>query len=194
MTESRAVILYDVNSKPLAIVDGVAIPADTPSLIISGRDAEDYAHNLVTDGVGVLKVSNQPPLPPAGATAFTLAVDEGDLEISAPPAYQEEESAFIGNGLNLFLQTFFSGAACDPNERGSRVDLLWREGGGPTDHIISRMYIAGQSLSFTLPDVNAARDGTQMTGDGTTTKLVIRRYRLSNPASEVDVEVRGYTQ
>jgi hypothetical protein len=56
------------------------------------------------------------------------------------------------------------------------------------------MYIGGQSLSFTLPDINEARDGTQMTGDGSTTKLVIRRYRLSNADSQVDVEVRGYTQ
>ena len=192
MTESRAAVLYDGNSKPLSIVDGVAIPASTPSLIISGRDAQDYAHNLVTDGEGVLKVSNQPPQPPPGTTPFSLAVAEVDLEISAPPAYHDQESAVIGSGLVLYLQTFASGAAGDPNERGSRVDILWREGVGPTDHVVTRMYIGGQSLSFTLPDVKAARDGTSLTGDGSTTKVVIRRYRLSNAASEVDAEVRGY--
>jgi hypothetical protein len=116
------------------------------------------------------------------------------MEIGAPPAYHEEESAVIDNAVNLYLQVFSSGAAGDPNERGSRVDILWREGAGPTDHVVSRMYIGGQSLSFTLPDVNLARDGTQMTGNGTNTKLVIRRYRLSNADSEVDAEVRGYTQ
>jgi hypothetical protein len=186
------VVLYDANGVAHSICDGVAIPADTPSLIVSGRDAQDYARNLVTDGEGVLKVSSQPPKPPPGTTPFALAVDEADLEIGAPPAYHEEESAVIGSGVNLYLQTFFSGAAGDPNERGSRVDLLWREGAGPTDHIVSRMYIGGQSVSFTLPDLNKARDGTALTGDASTTKLVIRRYRLSNADSQVDVDVRGY--
>lgn len=194
MTESRAAILYDSNSKPMAIVDGIAIPIDTPSLIVSGRDVQDYAHNLVTDGDGILKVSSQPPKPPPGTTVFTLAVPDVDLEISAPPTYHEHESAIIGNALNLILQVFSSGAMGDPSERGSRVDILWREGAGPTDHVVARMYIGGQSLSFILPDVNTARDGAQLLGDGATTKLVIRRYRLSNADSEVDVEVRGYIQ
>lgn len=161
---------------------------------VLGRDAENKARFFFTEADGTLRVASQPPSPPPGTTEFVLAVAEGSLEISSPPAYHETVSAAIGNSLDLYLQLFTAGAAGDPSERGSRVDLLWREGGTPTDHVIERVYLSGQSVTITLPDVHKARDGTALTGDGSTTKLVIRRYRLSNAAQEVDAIVRGYTE
>jgi hypothetical protein len=190
----KTVLVDGVNQIELAVADAVARPANTRALLMAGVDAQDVAHLLLTDGDGVLKVANQPPKPPPGTNEFVLAIAEGTLAIDAPPAYWETESAVIGNGLNLYLQLVTAGAAGDPSERGSRVDLLWREGAGPTDHVIERIYISGQSVTITLPEVNKARDGTTLTGNGTNTKLVIRRYRLSNAEAEVDAIVRGYTE
>lgn len=176
----------------------IAIPTHGTSIAsaygipILGRDAENYARFLFTESNGTLKVASQPPSPPPGTTEFVLSINESNLEIGSPPTYHEDESSVIGSGNDLYLQLFSAGAMGDPSERGSRVDLLWREGSGPTDHIIERMYVSGQSVTISLPDVNKARDGTSMTGNGTNTKLVIRRYRLSNADQEVDAIVRGY--
>jgi len=184
----------DVNEIALAVADGVALPANTRGLIIASVDGAGDVHFVQSDSEGNLRVASQPPQPPAGTTEFVLAVPDGSLEISAPPDYHETESSVIGSSVDLYLQSFTAGAGGDPSERGSRIDILWREGAGPTDHVVERVYISGQSVTITLPDVHKARDGQALTGDGTTTKLVIRRYRLSNADQEVDAVVRGYTE
>lgn len=187
--------LYDdVNNVAMAVAGDITRPTNTRGLLTAGVDALDTVHLLHTDGDGNLRVANQPPQPPPGTTAFVLAVLETNLEIGAPPTYHETESSAVANNAELHLQLFTAGAAGDPSERGSRVDIFWREGGGPTDHVIERMYVSGQSVTITLPDVHQSRDGTALTGDGSTTKLVIRRYRLSNADAEVDAIVRGYTE
>lgn len=163
-------------------------------LPVLGRDAEDKARFLFTEQDGTLRVASQPPSPPPGTTEFVLAQDEADLIVGPTPSFDETESATIGNGVDLFLQFLSAGAAGDPSEKGSKVEVYWREGAGPTDHLIERVYLSGQTVNVTLPDVHKARDGTVLTGDGSTTKLVIRRERLSTAAQEIDAEVRGYTQ
>lgn len=159
---------------------------------IVGRDYEDKSRYLFTEADGTLRVASQPPSAPPGTTEFVLAQDEVDLEVGPSPTFHESESAVIGNNVNLYLQTVIGGASGDPSEKGSKVEVYWREGAGPTDHLISRIYLSGQTVIETLPDVNKARDGTQMTGNGTNTKLVLRRERLSTSAQEIDGEVRGY--
>jgi hypothetical protein len=72
--------------------------------------------------------------------------------------------------------------------------VYWREGAGPTDHLISRIYLTGQTVNLVLPNVHETRDGTSMTGNGTNTYIVIRRERLSTSAQEIDAEVRGFTE
>jgi hypothetical protein len=176
----------------IAIATDATDLASGHGLAVLGRDAEDKARFLLTEDDGTLRVASQPPSPPPGTTEFVLAQDEADLVVGPSPSFEEEESAAIGNGLNLYLQTFTAGAAGDPSEKGSKVELYWREGGGPTDHLIARIYLTGQTVLETLPDVNKARDGTQLTGDGSTTKLVLRRERISTSAAEIDGEVRGY--
>jgi hypothetical protein len=190
--KQKVYLIDGVNEIELAIEDGELVPTDTRSLLISGADQLGYGHRLVTDGEGVLKVSAQPPLPPPGTNPYQVYVPDADLSISAPPSYHDTEGAIVGDGDHVKLQVFTAGAAGDPNERGSRIDVLWREGAGPTDHIIERMYVGGQTVTVVLPDVHDSRDGTDMIGDGSTTKIVIRRWRLSNAASEVDAIVRGY--
>lgn len=192
MSRTPAVVLYDATGKAHAVKNGVAIPADTPSLLLAGRDATDFSRDVLVEDDGTLRVASQPPSAPPGASEFVLAILDANLVIGAPPTYHETVSAVIGNGVDLYLQLFTTGAAGDPSERGSRVDLLWREGVGPTDHVIERSYVSGQSVTVILPDVSKARDGTSLTGNGTNTKLLIRRYRLSNSNQEVDAIVRGY--
>jgi hypothetical protein len=188
------VVLYDdVNNVALAAADGVAIPANTRGFMIMGQDADNHSHFLHIEDDGVLKVAARPPVAPAGTTEFILSVPDGSLSIGAPPVYHDAESAVIANGANLYLQSFTAGAAGDPTEKGSRVDLLWKEGAGPTYHTIDRMYVAGQSVTLVLPDTHEARDGTVLTGNGSNTRLVLRRYRLSNASQEVDGIIRGYT-
>lgn len=157
------------------------------------RDKQNLVRKILSEPDGALIVAAKPPSAPPGTTEFVLAGDT-PLEVGPVPNYQESVSAAIGSSVNLYLQSFSAGAAGDPSEKGSKVELYWREGGGPTDHLISRIYLVGQTVVQTLPNVNKARDGTQMTGDGSTTKLVIRRERLSTSAQEIDAEVRGYTE
>jgi len=176
----------------------VDVPADGESLAsgrgfaILGKDAEDYGRFLLAEENGTLRVASQPPSPPPGTTEFVLSQSDTVLEIGLADSPHDTESAVIGNGVDLYLQSFSSGAAGDPSERGSRVDIVWTA--SSVEHVVARLYIAGQSVERTLSDVNKARDGTTMTGNGTDTKLIIRRYRLSNADQEVDAEVRGYTQ
>lgn len=192
--QGKFVLYDDVNNLALAVADGVTLPENTRAILAASVDTQGEVHFHQSDGDGNLRVASQPPQPPPGTTEFVLAIDEAELEIRSPPTYHEEESGIITNGAELYLQLFTAGAAGDPSERGSRVDILWREGATPTDHVIERVYVAGQSMTITLPNVHKSRDGTTLTGDGSTTKLVIRRYRLSRSRQEVDAVVRGYTE
>lgn len=187
-------VLYDdVNNIALAVADNTALPANTRGLMIAGIDDAGKSQFVTVEASGKLQVAAQPPQPPAGTTEFVLANSEAVLEIGGGDSPAETESAVIGNGVNLYIQQLVAGAAGDPSEKGSKVELYWREGAGPTDHLIDRVYVAGQTVVETLPDAHKARDGTVLTGNGTNTKLVLSRIRLSNADQEVDAIVRGYT-
>jgi hypothetical protein len=186
-------LLFDhVSGLFLPVKHGDTLGATHPGLAVFGRDAELKSRVVLTEVDGTIRVASQPPSAPPGTTEFVLAGDT-PLEVGPNPTFQESESAAIENGVNLFLQSLAAGASGDPSEKGSKVEIYWREGGGPTDHLISRVYLSGQTVYIILPNVNQARDTTAMTGDGTTTKLVIRRERMSTSAQEIDAEVRGYT-
>lgn len=43
---SPAAILYDASGNPLAVQDGVAVPANTPSLLLAGKDINGYARHV----------------------------------------------------------------------------------------------------------------------------------------------------
>jgi len=190
---SRAHLVDGVNKVELAVVHDTAVPANTRGLLVMGADSQDVARRLLTDGEGKLKVAAQPPSPPPGTTPFVLAGDT-PLSVGPVPNYQEAVSAVISNGTKLYLQTVAAGAAGDPSENGSKVEVYWREGSPAVNHLITRMYLTGQTVNLVLPDAHTARDGTEMTGNGSNTYLVIRRERLSTAAQEIDAEVRGYTE
>lgn len=190
---SPAVILYDANSVAMAVERGVAIPAGTRTLLFAGEGVDGKAYTIQVEEDGKLRVASTPPTPPAGTTEFVLSADS-PLEVGPNPTFQEKTSAAIANGETLKLQFVAGGAQGDPSESGSKVEVYWEEGAGPTRHLVERIYLSGATVYVSLPDVSKARDGTVMTGDGTNTKLVIRRERLSNSAQEIDAVVRGYTE
>jgi len=162
---------------------------DGPARVIVNEDGTSVAD---VNSNNALKVSPSPPVPPTGTTEFALAQDEAELSVSTTP--KETLSSIIANGVTLKVQMLCAGAAGDPSERGSKVEFYWREGSPATDHLIDRIYIVGQTLCFNLPDSSITRDGTSMVGNGTNTRFVIKRERISNSSQEIDAVARGYLE
>ena len=177
----------------MAVARDVAIPVNTRALLFSGEGADGKAYVARVSDEGKVSVAESPATAPPGTTPFTLASDS-PLEVGPNPTFQETVSSAIGNGLTLKIQFIAAGAAGDPSESGSKVEVYWREGAGPTDHLIERLYVSGATVYESLPDTSEARDGTPLNGDGSTTKVVVRRERLSNSAQEIDAVLRGYTE
>ncbi len=82
MNNSPAVILFDINGKQLAVQNGVAIPASTPSLLAAGSDGTNSRY-ITVDGTGKLIVVGSGnfaitaaalPLPTGASTEATLAL------------------------------------------------------------------------------------------------------------------------
>jgi hypothetical protein len=84
------------------------------------------------------------------------------------------------------------GAGHDPSERGTQVDLIYYD--GSTEHVVARFFVENTTFEIQLADISKARDGTTMTGNGTTKKLIIRRTRLSSADQRVDVHVQAYEE
>ena len=190
--ESPAVILYDADANPMAVSDGVAVPANTKGILLMGETEEGKAERLRLEEDGKIKVASQPPVPPPGTTPFQLSQNDAELVITGTGSPHITDSAVIDDTLNLYLQIIIIGSQGDPAIDGTRIEIVWVEGATPTEHIISRIYVAQQTIATVVPDINKARDGTQLTGDGSTTKLRIKRSRLAQQGIEVDAEVRGY--
>lgn len=178
----------------------VRLDGDTLALLagfpVMGKTAADVARYVLMEDDGTVRVASQPPSPPPGTTEFVFAVDDAELDVGSGGDVSSPHtslSPIIGNGLSLKLQQIQAGTEGDSSENGSVVEVYWREGGGPTDHLIDRFYVVGTSIQVPLPDTNKARDDTVMTGDGTTTRLAVVRRRLSVSALEIDFVVRGFT-
>jgi len=135
------------------------------------------------------KVSVTIPPPPPGGAKIAISADN-PLSISqATSPYLTEWT--IPTGKTLFIQQIIAGCQGDPSADGSKVEVYYYD--GATEHLVDRIYILGQTQFGNYPDTSTARDGTVMTGSGTTRKLRIYRSRLSNSTQEIDAVVRGYT-
>jgi len=164
-------------------------------VLVLGKDSNDAARMLATESTGILRVASQPAQPPAVATVLTFAVNDALLDVGsggAVPSPHTSLGAIIGNGINVYLQSAVIGTEGDTSENGSVIELYWRTA-GPIDHLISRFYVAGESLEIIYPDIHTTRDGTVMVGDGVNTRLIVVRRRLSAAALEIDFDLRGYT-
>lgn len=193
---SPAALLVDVDGNVIVYAPGDNIAAGD-AIGVVGRTVQNIARWLKVDDEGRLSVTPQPPVPPPGTTPFQVAVSEAQLDVGSGGQVASPHTTLgpiIGSGVSLTLQTINAGTEGDSSENGSVVEIYWREGGGPTDHLIERIYIMGETVQITLPDVTEARDGTAFTGDGSTTRIVVVRRRLSVAALEVDFVVRGFTE
>lgn len=138
-------------------------------------------------------VSVTAPEAPPSTTAVQLfapraSSDSTELEVAGNSSHDTEYA--IGDGNTLTIQYVQIGAQGDPNERGSRIEIIYDDVG--TERMIERFYATSFSAPFS-PNVSSARDGTALTGNaGGTKKLVIRRTRLAGGSGEIDVEIRGY--
>lgn len=189
----RGFLYDDVNNVAMAVAQDVAIPANTRSLLFSGRSYDGKSHIAEVSDIGRVSVTAFPISAPPGTTPFVVAADS-PLEVGPNPSFEETLGAIVADDTDLHVQFFAAGAAGDPSEKGSKVEIYWREGSPATDHLVERVYVSGSTVSLTLPDTNLARDGTTMVGNGTNTRLVVRRERLSTSAQEIDAVVRGYTE
>jgi hypothetical protein len=161
-------------------------------MLIAGKDGATARFAAITpdpiDGLnrlqiaGKIAVSNLPV--PAGGTKRVIVADT-PLSISG----SVDKSYLISSDKAFFVQQIVAGAEGDSNERGCRIEVIYKAGG--VEHIMERIYVVGFTQFGIYPDTNLTRDETLMVGDGTAT-LIIRRTRLSGASLEVDAVVRGY--
>lgn len=123
------------------------------------------------------------PVPPGG-TPITIAADN-PLSLNST----HETLYTITTGKSFKLQQIVFGAEGDPTERGSKLEVIFRNASG--DHVIERLYVTGFSQYVNYADVGKSRDGNVLSGNGTN-KIVVRRMRLSGSSQEIDVVVRGF--
>lgn len=165
-------------------------------LLPVAKTAQDLSTFLLAQPDGALIVANKPPSAPPGTTEYQASVDEAELDVGQGGDVASPHTSLgpiVPNGETLTLQSVEVGTEGDSSENGSVIEVYWREGVGPTDHIVGRYYVMGETVQVVLPDVSEARDGTPFTGDGSTTRIVVVRRRLSVAALEIDFVIRGYT-
>jgi hypothetical protein len=174
------------------VPDAMAIPANTPGMLLAGKgssgnarfletvlDTEDSIQRLAITG----KVSVQIPPPPPGATAVSVAADT-PLDVFT----SEDTDYVITTSKTFHIQQIIVGAEGDPGEKGSKIEVFFDDG---AEHLVDRIYVQGTSLFGNYPDTSQSRDGTAITGNGTN-KIIIRRSRLGGAALEIDSVIRGY--
>ena len=147
------------------------------------KDTVDNIRRLQIEG----RVSVTAPVAPPSTTAVSIASDS-PLSITS----DSTTNYVITNAKTFYLQQVVAGSEGDTSERGSVVEVLYYD--GSTEHIIERVYLNGFTTSISLNNINKSRDGTTMTGDGSTKQIRVRRRRLSGSSQEVDAVVRGYEQ
>ena len=148
-------------------------------------DPEDNVYRFATTG----KVSVTVAPPPAGGSAIAYAADT-PLVVS-----NTEDSDFVlPDGKTLHIQQVVAGAAGDPSEKGSVVEIYYVDASS-VEHLVDRIYTAGFTEFGNYPDTSITRDGTELLGDtsGTDTLIRIRRRRIAGASAEIDAVVRGYT-
>ena len=108
-----AVRLYDAEGHPLDVQDGVAIPANTPGLLLAGKDGSGYARftRVATDGtlrIDPTGSTTQPisaaalPLPAGAATEATLLLKADAAQFPA---------ALVGGRLDANIGAWFGSTA-----------------------------------------------------------------------------------
>lgn len=132
------------------------------------------------------KVTISSPEPPPNTTEVVISADD-PLEVST----SDDTAYTITSGTILHIQQLVAGAAGDPNEKGSKVEVYYsRSLDG--EHLVERVYIIGETQFGSYPDTSTARDGTPLSGSGAGETLIIRRSKLGGTAREIDAVMRGF--
>ncbi len=145
-------------------------------------DANDSKYRLEVSG----KVQSTPPVAPPAATAITVAAA---TPLSVSGSHSTDYT--ITNAKTFIMQQLVCGAEGDPSEKGSKVEVHYVDSGS-VEHLVERIYITGFTQYGIYPDTSKARDNTSFTGNGSTTKIRIKRIRMGGSGQEIDVVIRGY--
>lgn len=87
--ESPAVILFDQNEVELAVKDGVAIPANTPALLLAGKNPANLAKYIRMATDGTVRMD------PTGTTEQPITA--ASLPLPAGAATEAKQSTLIGH-------------------------------------------------------------------------------------------------
>lgn len=189
-----AVRNVDANDVALDVARNTTIPAGTRALIVAGESPDGKAQAIevrvdAADGRRRIQIEGKvyvvAPAAPPSTTPVTISADT-PLSISKTTT----KEYIITNGTTFHIQQVACGCEGDTSERGSAVEVIYYD--GTLEHLIERIYVNGLTQYGVLPDTGIARDGTVLTGNGSTKKILLRRRRLSGSAQEVDAVVRGY--
>lgn len=185
--------LVDSNDIDLAIDHTGTFPVTQYGLPIGGRDQTQF--NIVSveedpqDGKYRLsiqgKVSVSAPISPPAATDVTISADN-PLTVNG----SSTTDYIIPNGVTFNISQITYGAEGDPNEKGSKITVSYIDAAA-VSHVIDRVYFTGFTGQI-FPDTSTARDGTVLTGNGTTTLIRLVRERLGGSGLEIDCVLRGY--
>ena len=94
----------------------------------------------------------------------------------------------IPNATTYALQNIIAGNE-DPT-KGCVVEVIFNDG---SEHLIERIYRSGSTQGSSYDDVDIARDGTALLGNGTN-EIIVRRTRYAGSAIAIDAVVTGYTK
>lgn len=160
------------------------VAGTTPSITVAATLVDQPSDYGATDNP--LHVVASPPSPPPSTTPV-------QLDNSSPLSTNGTTTTAytIPAGKTFTLQQVEAGGQEDPTESGTVVEVFYYD--GSAEHIVTRIYVSGFTVSV-APNTSAARDGTVMTGDGSTKLVRLRRRRLSGGSQEVDSLLRGYVQ
>lgn len=170
------------NTTDVYLKTGCASVVMEGGTLISGVDANGLTREVRVDADGNMLVAVVIETVPLGATGVVVAAD-------TPLAVDTHDTAYvIPNGVTFHLQQFIIGNE-DPT-KGARIEIIYYD--GTTEHVVMRSYGAGFTVSVPFPNINEARDGTLMAGNGSTKTIIIRRTKLTGTNIEIDATVRGY--
>jgi hypothetical protein len=157
--------------------------------------AEDKIVDVITDAADGLnrlavsaKVQIVPPETPPAATEVNISAD-------TPLVVNGTDDTFytVTSAKTFTVNQIEAGAAGDPNEKGSVVEVYWAPNGNTTGiEIIARDYLIGFTQIVT-PQTSQSRAGSPLLGDGTAA-ILVRRRRIGGAAQEIDAVVRGFEE
>jgi len=158
--------------------------ASTLRSLASKFDATESEYRLLVDA----KAQLTPPVAPPSTTPKTVT-SSTPLTVTGNSTHTADY--IIPSGKTFHMQQVVCGAEGDPNERGSKVEIFYVDSSS-VEHLVERIYLQSTTQYGIYPDTDSARDGTLMSGNGTTTLIRINRIRLGGGNAEIDVVLRGY--